>query len=743
MMNTIEQPINLNELDKLAKLLASENITVQHSNASTAYFDTDKRILMLPMWKNMSKTLYHMLTLHEVGHALYTDPVAWKAAILDTPKIKNILNVLEDARIERLVKDKYPGSRYDFRVGYKQLFDQNFFGLADKKVSALSLGDRINVHYKLGDHIAVPFSEVEQSIIAEIDALSTFNDVVTLAKRLLDNASKDNKAQASDQGKQASPSGEGEEASQSDGEGDGDGEEASESGEGEEASQTGEGDGDGEEASQSGEGEEAQQADGEGEEASQTGEGEEASQAGGEEASQSDTNGGLGNFDITTADSLTSNIADKMVNTAPTLATNYITLDTKIPLEEYIISYDRILANFAHPYVCDGVSGYSSFTKKNEQMVTLLASEFERKKAADTYSRTQEAKTGSLNFAKLHAYKLTTDLFRRNAITPSGKSHGLVMFVDFSASMSDNMKGTLEQLMGLVMFCRRVNIPHTVYGFKNYAGEDYAERSDRLNLNRVGRGPMLTPSAGMCLIELFSHRMTKTQFRDMTNILYDQFVSRVSWRQPVFQMSHTPLNSTALLAKPILAAFKASTQVQSLSAVFLTDGEVSGDYVMSGSYNNIIIQNPITKKNKKHVGPSLTNTLIDMLRDDGYNTISYRIGSVRDLKYVMARNNSWSYVSGVKPIDVTKVTSSLKRGYAMLDDFNGFNQYYFLKSDKRELELDDDEFGFTVAPNATKAQITKSFIAAAQARTNIRPILTSFIDNIVSNKPRKNVSKSA
>ena len=702
MMNTIEQPINLNELDKLAKLLASENITVQHSNASTAYFDTDKRLLMLPMWKNMSKTLYHMLTLHEVGHALYTDPVAWKAAILDTPKIKNILNVLEDARIERLVKDKYPGSRYDFRVGYKQLFDQNFFGLADKKVSALSLGDRINVHYKLGDHIAVPFSEVEQSIIAEIDALSTFNDVVILAKRLLDNASKDDKAQASDQGKQASPSGEGEEASQADGEGDG-----------------------------------------EGEEASQSGEGEEASQAGGEEASQSDTNGGLGNFDITTADSLTSNIADKMVNTAPTLATNYITLDTKIPLEEYIISYDRILANFAHPYVCDGVSGYSSFTKKNEQMVTLLASEFERKKAADTYSRTQEAKTGSLNFAKLHAYKLTTDLFRRNAITPSGKSHGLVMFVDFSASMSDNMKGTLEQLMGLVMFCRRVNIPHTVYGFKNYTGEDYAERSDRLNLNRVGRGPMLTPSAGMCLIELFSHRMTKTQFRDMTNILYDQFVSRVSWRQPVFHMSNTPLNSTALLAKPILAAFKASTQVQSLSAVFLTDGEVSGDYVMSGSQNNMIIQNPITKKNKKHVGPSLTNTLIDMLRDDGYNTISYRIGSVRDLKYVMARNNSWSYVSGVKLINVAKVTSSLKRGYAMLDDFNGFNQYYFLKSDKRELELDDDEFGFTVAPNATKAQITKSFIAAAQARTNIRPILTSFIDNIVSNKSRKNVSKSA
>jgi len=722
-MNTTEQPINLNELDRLAKLLANENITVRHSTATTAHFDTDKRILILPTWKSMSKTLYHMLTLHEVGHALYTDPVAWKTAILDTPKIKNILNVLEDARIERLVKNKYPGSRYDFRVGYKQLFDQNFFGLADKKISTLSLGDRINVHYKLGDHIAVPFSAAEQSIIAEIDSLSTFNDVVALAKRLLDNASKEIKTQASDQYEKTSPSGEGEESSQADSS-----------------------------ASASSEGEESSQADS-------------SASSEGEESSQADTNGDLGSFDITTADSLTNNIVNKMV-AHYAQPTDYITLDTEIPLEEYIISYDRILKNFAYPYVCGDVSGYSLFTKKNEQMVNLLASEFERKKAADTYSRIQEAKTGSLNFTKLHAYRLTTDLFRRNAITPSGKNHGLVMFVDLSSSMEVNMKGTLEQLMGLVMFCRRVNIPHTVYGFKTIDPNQYTEltdfayfkeREDRLAARAVVRGPMLTPGVGMVLLELFSHRMTKTEFRDMTNILYDQFVaaayglavSKIRSRHPVFQMANTPLNSTALLAKPILAAFKASTRVQYLSAVFLTDGEVSGDYVMPGSTggyassaNNLIIQNPITKKNKKHVGPFLTNTLIDMLRDDGYNTISYRIGSMREFKHVVKRNNSWSYITSVKSIDIGKITRSLRHGHAMLDDFNGFNQYYFLKSDNRELEL-DDEFGFTVAPNATQSQIAKSFIAAAQARTNLRPILTSFIANIVGNKSRKNVAKSA
>jgi len=728
-MSATEQPINLNELDRLAKLLANENITVRHSTATTAYFDTDKRLLTLPMWKSMSKTLYHMLTLHEVGHALYTDPVAWKTAILDTPKIKDILNVLEDARIERLIKNKYPGSRYDFRVGYKQLFDQNFFGLADKKISALSLGDRINVHYKLGDHIAVPFSAAEQSIIAEIDALSTINDAVALAKRLLDNDSKEIKTQASDQYEKTSPSGEGEESSQADSS-------ASASSEGEESSQA--------DSSASSEGEESSQADS-------------SASSEGEESSQADA--------ITTADSLTNNIANKMV-AYNVHSFDYITLDTEIPLDEYIISYDRILKNFAHPYVCSGVSGYSSLTKKNEQMVNLLASEFERKKAADTYSRIQEAKTGSLNFTKLHAYKLTTDLFRRNAITPSGKNHGLVMFVDLSSSMEGNMKGTLDQLMGLVMFCRRVNIPHTVYGFKTIVPARYTEltdaayfkdRENRLYKNKAARadvrGPMLTPDVSMILLELFSHRMTKTEFRDMTNILCDQFVapsnqlwSKIKTRHSIFHMANTPLNSTALLAKPILAAFKASTHVQYLSAVFLTDGEVSADYVMPGSNSyfsptkNLIIQNPITKKNKRHVGPYLTNTLIDMLRDDGYNTISYRIGSIRELKHVMNKSNYHN--SNVKSIDVSRITRSLKYGYAMLDDFNGFNQYYFLKSDNRELEL-DDEFEFTVAPNATQSQIAKSFIAAAQARTNLRPILISFIANIVGNKSRKNVAKSA
>ena len=38
----------------LAKLLAKENLTVEHRNIPTAYFDPKNRILGLPNWKDMS-----------------------------------------------------------------------------------------------------------------------------------------------------------------------------------------------------------------------------------------------------------------------------------------------------------------------------------------------------------------------------------------------------------------------------------------------------------------------------------------------------------------------------------------------------------------------------------------------------------------------------------------------------------------------------------------------------------------
>ena len=57
---------------QLAKLLATEDLIVEHKKVETAYFNVSSRVLTLPLWDKASSMVYDMLVGHEVGHALYT-----------------------------------------------------------------------------------------------------------------------------------------------------------------------------------------------------------------------------------------------------------------------------------------------------------------------------------------------------------------------------------------------------------------------------------------------------------------------------------------------------------------------------------------------------------------------------------------------------------------------------------------------------------------------------------------------
>ena len=79
---------------QLAKLMATENLTVQHQKIRTAKFDPVNRVLYLPIWQDMSGDLYDLLCGHEVGHALYTPASGWHDAVLDKTKHKNFKSSL-------------------------------------------------------------------------------------------------------------------------------------------------------------------------------------------------------------------------------------------------------------------------------------------------------------------------------------------------------------------------------------------------------------------------------------------------------------------------------------------------------------------------------------------------------------------------------------------------------------------------------------------------------------------------
>ena len=103
-------PNQIQQKSILAKLLATENIDIEHdANAPTAAFDVKNRKLYLPVWKDMSPWLYDLFVGHEVGHAHETPEEGWHDAVCDQPSLKAFYNIIEDARIERKVKERYPG----------------------------------------------------------------------------------------------------------------------------------------------------------------------------------------------------------------------------------------------------------------------------------------------------------------------------------------------------------------------------------------------------------------------------------------------------------------------------------------------------------------------------------------------------------------------------------------------------------------------------------------------------------
>lgn len=168
----------------VGKLLAGENITILQKRMETAAFDVKNRTLYLPIWKDMTPEINDMLICHEVSHALFT-PVDYVDALETRLKFRNAksyLNILEDVRVEKLIKRRYPGIKKSFAIGYKQLNDKDFFGVAEKDLSACHLMDKINLYYKVGFSCGVTFTEKEKVFVDRASTTETIHDVIQLAE---------------------------------------------------------------------------------------------------------------------------------------------------------------------------------------------------------------------------------------------------------------------------------------------------------------------------------------------------------------------------------------------------------------------------------------------------------------------------------------------------------------------------------------------------------------------------------
>jgi hypothetical protein len=543
-----------------ARLLATENLSVVRARTRTASFDIRSRVLTLPLWKDMTPEIEDMLVGHEVGHALYTGEEYIKP-IQENPKMKSYLNVLEDVRIEKLIKRKYPGLRKRMNEGYKQLNDRDFFGV--KQVGSLDqllLIDKINLYYKAGFQCGVEFTPEEKQFVNRADRTETIEEVVQLAedvykfsKEQLEERKKRMQAQEPEEDEDDDIIEEDDSEFDDDFFDDFEEEDADvEIEKKPKAMKTRAVNNDKEDVS--------------------------------DEELESKTERAFSRQLEDLADDST--------------AYSYWKLDEDY-YKDTVIGYRKILSETKATWLSESPnpdevqrqkkldSDFEKFKTESQRTVNYLVKEFEMKKSAALYKRAQVSKTGSLDMRRIWGYKLNDDLFKRVTVLPQGKNHGMIFLLDWSGSMDGVIEDTLKQVINLAMFCNRIQIPYRVLAFSSqYLDRNY-EGWDKIREFHKSKGSLentLTNATNsMHLLEFFSSKMTTSEFNAMAKRVVDR---RFQWNDG-YSMGGTPLNEALGWIYANLDDYIKQNNIEKLSLITLTDGEGGNLYAIgSGSLSD-------------------------------------------------------------------------------------------------------------------------------------------------------------
>ena len=777
--------------ERLAKLLATEDITIEHrADVQTAMFDIKSRTLILPQWKAMSKDLYDLLVLHEVGHALYTPLDGWHGAVSEKgSNYKGFLNVTEDARIEKRVKRKYPGGRRSFVAGYKDLMARNFFGTKDRDLATFGLIDRLNLHAKGGALAAVPFSDDEMVWVKRLEDLETFADAKALADDLWDHA-RDQVAETDvnmGQPEQGEPGdsdddGEGESVPVSSDEGDAtdsddttpeasdsdeDGDEASagsSSDDSDEDSDDGESaadstDGEGEDESSSSDPSDSADADGADGESSEVGA---SGDIGGSNAS-GEGNEGSNEPKAETDDSFremeTSLVDDDPYRSEIVYAT--VPEDSAYNLDALIIPVDEVIKDIREfqsesraRYISQGyndtgfgswdsaLAGGRKLRKDNAKTVAYLAKEFELRKAADANKRASISKTGVLDTAKLHSYKWNEDVFKKITRVADGKNHGLQMFVDWSGSMSPNMSGTIDQVINLALFCKKVGIPFDVYAFSDstarYENGEIVRPGSVLDENRLRDSDLDFRRNHFRLIQLATSKGNANHFSDQLAMLfilkssmgYGYGGDGLNYSLPRhYSLGGTPLAEAMLSAIPVTTRFREENGLQIVNVVFLTDGEGYDLSTRTGRYargNNTIYRDSVTRR--EYSGEQ-SAAILNILRNrTGANVVNFYISDSRangwKRDYARATGDYAGEAEAWK-------TAKAEGGVVVTNSTAGWDELYLMTGGDTLETRQDDGLGDQLV-GAKKAQLRRAFGKAATGKLRCRTILRRFTEMVAA-----------
>lgn len=694
----------------LAGLLATENLSVTHSpEAETASFDLKNRVLTLPVWQDMSNSLYDMLVGHEVAHALHTPCDGWKDNIeelasmhgLSYALVQQYVNVVEDARIERMIKRQFPGLRRDFLNAYVDLMNRDLFNLEGRSMGDLSVIDRLNLEFKVGIHAGetIPFAPAELQWIDRIKVADTFTDVLDIVNDLLASIIDDNEEENEEESTESeSGDGEGEGSPESSDDSDDDSGEDQQQGSG---SAGDDGPEDGADAGSS--------PDGSGDDESTEGTGK--------------------NVPESITENAFSKVSDSLRDSNKTgYGSEELTLE-RVDIEKHIIDYKPFHRRLHESMKQTAAKEFSDrecrqFILRSKPTVNVLVKQFEMKKQADAHKRVQIAKSGVLDTVKMMNYKWSEDVFRKNATVREGKNHGLVMFLDWSGSMCDQIEETMGQLIQLVLFCKKVNIPFEVYAFTSSMPHEFDDNRTETSDNDA----YATTDYRFALMNLFSSRMKKNEFEAAIPQCFALARSQ-NWGRTAgptitvgreFQLGGTPLNEALLAAIDIVPSFKKNNNVQIVNTVFLTDGSGNGMHVPYNGTLKIKGDRIGVQVNEQNV----TNLLTKMLQDrTGSKVVNFFLADWTPNKF---ERSAWSYFRSTEKMHLGLATwKSDNFAIATTDDM-GWDEQYLV----RTVKVDNSDAMDQVQDTDSVAKKKNAFLKSMKGRSTSRVVLNRFISLI-------------
>ena len=731
---TKPMPVRHEIKSQLAKLLATEDLVVEHKKVQTACFNVHTRVLTLPLWEKASNTVYDLLVGHEVGHALFTPDEDWT----ETAKVPaQFVNVVEDARVEKLMKRKYMGLAKTFFGGYKELNEGDFFQLEGENISTFNLADRANLYFKVGNFVTLDFKPEEKEIIDLIGATETFADVLIAAEELYKYCKKEQQQQQKvadfdsheQQGDSQTPASEivesNEPSPEQDGEGNSDQDQPDP-----EQSHGGTAKGDETQVQSSMDEEEPE---------------------------------------VRTVDSLEEKIKNLVhhdgyenayveipsVNLDTIIGKNsevHKEIDNSFAYQQKMFDDKRSSFDLQPNNLFETADEeFKKFKQSAQKEVNYLVKEFECRKAADQYARASTARTGVLDTARLHSYKFSEDLFKKVTVVPDGKNHGLIFILDWSGSMQHVLLDTCKQLFNLVWFCKKVSIPFEVYAFTNEwrRGEyDYETgkylAADRTPHHEKKQGHLYVEET-FSLMNILTSKVSSKQFEhQLLNIwrlalcFGNTYGCNYTYPNRMC-LSGTPLNESLVALHQILPQFQSENKLQKVQCIVLTDGEANPipysrevqrawekqPYMGISSVN----PNSCFLRDRK-LGTTysfgygyngFTDTLLRNLKDKFPNTnfIGIRVLASRDANRFI---NLYHSASDDDFKQYVKIQDDWKKMKSFIITKSGYDAYFGMSASALSQDAE-----FDVQEDATKAQIKTAFVKSLKTKKLNKKVLGEFI----------------